>query len=223
MPPLVVFDDETIVRFAQQGEFQFASLTDCIVDRLSLNIVNGTSIYDLPDYVLNIRRITWRGKWIEPIPHRQYREGFFPPSAQSEPTQYIFNNLQRQRIQFFPTPSETIAAATTDLYGASIGTSVIVEFSRTPDFATFIIPPIFRRFLIKCYIMKMCFAIESKGQNIKATKYFEAKWESLVEAYQLLLDDFFNKPRKLVASSYTIMRPRPARPVLPANFGTYIE
>jgi hypothetical protein len=219
----VVFDDETITRFAQQGEFQFASISDCIVDRLSLDIVNGTSIYTLPDYVLNIRRITWRGKKLDPISHRKYRQGCYPSSAQSEPTEYIYNNIGQQKIQFFPTPAETIAAATTNLYGSSIGTSVILEFSRTPDFASFVIPLYFRRFLLKCYVMKMCFGIESRGQNLKSVQYFDAKWEQLVEAYETILDELYNTPRMITASVYPILRPRPPRPVLPASFGTYVE
>src|SRR5215510_1780482 len=219
----VVFDDATIQRFSEQGENKFVTDTRCIIDRTSLAIVNGTNQYTLPDYVLDIRRVTWRGKWIEPIPHRQFREGYFPFSSQSEPTQYIYNNIGAQKIQFFPTPAETIAAATTDLYGASISTSVIIEFTRTPDFVNFTIPPWFRRYLLKNYVLKMCFAIESKGQNIKASKYFDAKYKNLYETYQLLLEDFINKPRSLMASVYPILRQRPPAPVLPASFGTYVE
>jgi hypothetical protein len=219
----VIFDDATIQRFSDQGEFKFAADTDCIIDRISLSVVAGTNQYTLPDYVLNVRRVTWRGKWMEPISHRKFREGYFPFSAQSEPTQYIYNNIGAQKIQFFPTPSETIAAATTNLYGSSIDTSVIVEFSRIPDYVTFTIPTWFRRYLLKNYVLKMCFAIESKGQNLKAVNYFTEKYQALHDAYVSLLEDFINHPRNLMASSYPILRNRPASPVLPANFGTYVE
>jgi len=219
----VVFDDATITRFSNDGENQFASATSCIVDRVSLAIVSGTANYTLPESCINIRRVTWRGKWMEPMPHRDYRERGFPFTSLGEPTSYIYNNILRQTIQFFPTPNETIAAATTNLYGSSIGTSVIVEYARTPDYYTFIIPSYFRRYLLKTFVLKMCFAIESKGTNIKASKYWDAKWKKIANDYALILDDLHNQPRKLLASTYTVLKPRPPRPVLPASFGTYVE
>lgn len=218
-----VWDADTISRFAQQGEDLFAVTHKCIVQRVALSIVANTSEYTLSDSVIDIRKITWLGRRIDPIPFRQWKDDDLPLNSTGRPDGYIYNNIGQQKIKFYPTPDTTIASTSSNLFGSEIANRVIVEYYSTPDYSTIIIPSFIRRRLIKCYVAKMCFSIESKGQNLKAARYFSDKWDHLMERYGQGLQDLINKPRRLIASS-TPQNNRIPRPRLnPSNFGVGVD
>lgn len=214
-----VFDSATILRFEANGEQAFCSVRPCIIDRIALNIVSGTAKYDLPSSCISIRRVTYKGWKVYPLPHRDLRQSYLSGTQQSRPYWYIFNNIGQTQIQFFPVPSETIAAITTNLYGSEIGNRVIVEYFRIPDQVSFIIPSWFRRQLLKCYINKKCFSIDTKSHANKASEYWNDKFNLLMNVYSELLDDLNNKPRNLVATD-SAQRPygfTPPAPILPVD------
>ena len=220
------FSTSTIARFETNAEQQFATERPCIIDRLALDITSGVGQYTIPNYVVNIRRVTYRGWKVYPLPHRDLRQSYLSGTQQGRPFWYIFNNVGQFKLQLFPVPSEDLIAVTTDLYGANIPNQFIIEFFRLPDVAPFQIPDYFRRRLLKCYIAKRCFEIEGKGMNVKAAKYWSNKFEYLKEVYGSLMDDLNNKPRNLVASD-SAQRPygyTPPPPMLPINrFGISVD
>jgi len=197
--PHPVWDAETILRFANRGEDIFAVENNVIIERIALDIVSGTSQYTLPDYVYNVRKVLWKGYRLDPISHRDYRDGFIIPPILGLPREYIYNNIGKQIIQLVPTPNETVTSVLTGLYGTEIPARVIVEYYRLPDHVDVMIPTYIRRRLLKCYVAKMCFAIEGRGQNLKASKYFDEKWKFLQGFYAEILEDLVTKPRRLVS------------------------
>lgn len=214
-----------IDRFTKEAEEDFSDDVPCIHARVSLDITSGLHTYALPDAVRSIRRITWKGKKLDPLPQRQFREIFQGNSSQGEPFWYIFNNIGLNQIRFYPVPSETIASTTANLYGTEIGNRVIVDYFQMPDFVNAKIPLYFRRRLLKSYILYSCFNVEGEGQNLKNAKYHLTKYNFLKAKYQQLLNDLHNKPRKLVigtgggANNYF-----PASPVLPVSrFGVSVD
>ena len=61
--------------------------------------------------------------------------------------------------------------------------------------------------------------MEGRTQDIKASKYWDNKYETYKEVYKELLEDLNNKPRMLVANTQT-QRPYgyiPPPPVLPVD------
>lgn len=196
----VVWDAETILRFANRGEDIFAQEFPCIIERTALSIVQGTSQYTLDDSVFNIRKVLWKGDRIDPISHRRYREDSIN-LTEGLPKEYIYSDIGHQVIQFVPTPNETISSVSTGLFGTEIPNRVIVEYYRMPDHTDIQIPTYIRRRLLKCYVAKMCFAVEGKGQNIKASRYFDKKWKYLKEFYMEILNDLITKPRRLISDN----------------------
>lgn len=195
---MALFSSADIVRFLNDGEDNFVQDYPCIIDRLSLSIVAGTASYTLPDYVQSIHKVTWLGNKIDPVSQRSLRESQLSGIQQGVPDSYIFNNITALTIQFFPTPSATIASISSNLYSSEIPNRVIVQFYRMPDHATFQLPSYFRRRLLKNYINKMCFLMEGKGQSLKAAKYYSQKWENLKIFYGSMLEEFINQPRHLI-------------------------
>ncbi len=221
----MIWSNEILDRFVKEAEDHLVNDFPCLIDRLALDITSGTSEYTLPDYVTNIRRITWQGRKLDPMPHRQMREVFQPLTQTGKPYWYIFNNVGLLKIKFFPIPAENFTADQTNLFGSAIPDQVIVEFYRASDFDEFTIPTIVKRRTLKAYVLSKCFAIESKGQDLKIAKYYADKFEQLKINFRDVLDELIYLPRKYVmASSYLDNIAYPSQPLLPIDkFGISVD
>ena len=216
-----LFTDAVLSLLANKGENTFASERPCIVDRTSLAIVSGTDIYTLPNYVIDIKRITYKGWKLFPMPHRDLRQSYLSGKQGGRPYWYVFNNIGQSQIKLFPVPQENITADNTytKLWGSGILTDFIIEFYRLPDSAGVspLIPVFFRRRLLKAYVASRSFQMEGRGVNLKASKYWKDRFGFLKETYSNLLDDLTNKPRNIIANN-TVGRPYgflPPPPLLP--------
>lgn len=219
-----LWNSQTIIRFSQEGENQFAEDFPCILVRLSLTITATQAIYVLPDDVKSIRRITWQGWKLDPLGQRNMREVFQYATQQGKPFWYVFNNIGANKVQFFPIPNASIAPSGGDLFSDAITTDVIIEYFRLPDFATYIIPKYIRRKVLKPYVLKSCFGIEGQGNNLKNRDYFINKWTNLKERYGELLLSIHNKSRKLCLNGITSYQFFPGSPLLPVSrFGIGID
>lgn len=212
-----LFQTTTVDRFAAEGEQDFADDARCILARTALSIVANTHTYAVSDRTLSIRRITWKGKKLDPLPQRNFREVFQSATQVGTPFWYVYNNIGLGQIRFFPTPPETIAAVTNDLYGSEIANRVIVDYFRTSNGTTFQIPLYIRRRLLKAYVLQGCFNLQGPGQNLKAAKYYSEKYKTLKDAYIQLLQELHSKPRKLVVNGFTASNFFPAQPILPVS------
>jgi len=214
----------TINRLANEGEGDFAVEYPCILTRVAPAVVSSINLITLPEDVLSIRRITYKGSKLDPLPYRNFREVFQNATQEGRPFWYVFNNVGQNKIQLFPTPNENIAATTSGLYGSEIPNRLIIEYWQAPDFITALIPSYFRRRLLKSYVLRGSFHAEGKQQNLKASKYYKKRYEELKKQYGLLLGDLHNKPRKLVVSGFTSSYYYPGRPILPIDrFGTSVD
>ncbi len=213
-----LFSGNVVTRFSQQGDQDFAEECPCIHKRISLTITSNSHTYTLPDDVLSLRRVTWKGKKLDPLPHRGFREAFQAATQQGDPFWYIYNNIGLNQIRLFPTPNVSVAQATTDLYSeAAVMASVIVDYFQAPDFMNAVIPLYVRRRLLKSYALYGCFNIEGEGQNLKNAQYHLKKYQFLRVKYKLLLNELHNKPRKLVVSGIQASNYFPGSPILPVS------
>lgn len=219
-----LFNSALITRYSQEAESTFACDHPCIVRRVALTIVAGTSIYSLRDDVASIRRVTWKGYKLDPLPQRNFREVFQSGTQSGQPFWYIFNNIGLNQIQLFPSPTENVSSITTNLYGSEIPNRVIVEYWQLPNYSTFIIPLYLRRRLLKAYVLRGCFNVEGPGQNLKNAAYFKKKYQYLSDRYGLLLNYFMNKPKKLVVNGISGSNYFPGKPMLPiSRYGTSVD
>lgn len=177
-----IWSAATINRFLIDGEVEIAKSLKCLIARVSLAITAGTSTYSLPTDLLYIRRVTWLGKKLEPMPARTFHQ-LNVITAESEPLFYIFNQQGRNTIRLHPVPSQTVAALLTGLFGPNIATTMIVEYYQLPNSTTVKLPEYIRRRLIKYYVLYRCFEQEGVGQNLKNAK-------KMLERYNMYLDIF---------------------------------
>ena len=220
-----LFDASTITRFSQEGEDHFNHDRPCILKRISVNITSGVPLIQLPDDILSIRRLTWKGWKLDPLPHRNFREVFQNATQTGQPFWYVFNQVGQNVIQLFPAPNENLSAGAGNLWASDgILSCFVVEYWGTSDYTTAIIPTYFRRRLLKCFVLRGCFNIEGQGQNLKNVKYFKVRWEFLKKKYSELLDELHNKPRKLVVNGISASYYFPGQPILPiGKFGTSVD
>lgn len=220
----MLFSAATIQRFIEEGEDWFNQSYNCIIKRISLSVSPGTSEYTLIDPIINIRRVTWKGKKLDPLTMRDARQCFQNMGQLGQPFWYIFNNIESNKIKFFPSPNETIGSTSSNLYGSEIPNRVIIEYYTTTDSDTIVIPPYFRRRLLKAYVNKSCFQIEGQGQNLKGTEYFNNKFNTLTQLYGNLLNELHNKPRKLILQGMGSSNYFPGRPLWPiSRFGIGVD
>lgn len=170
-----IWSAATITRFSLEGEQEIATSLKCIIARTSPSIVALTSTYILPADLLSIRRVTWNGIKIEPMPARDYHS-LNNVASSSRPIFYIFNQQGRNTIRFYPIPDVTIASGT-QLFSSDIESCVIVEYYQIPDGSTVLLPAYIRRRLIKYWVLYKCFMQEGKGQNLKASKRFKVRYD----------------------------------------------
>lgn len=222
-PNKILFNNALIDRLSGEAENNFAVDYPCILKRVAPAVTSGDQTVELSDDVLSIRRVTWKGYKLDPLPQRNFREVFQNATQQGRPFWYIFNNVGQNLIQLFPAANETIAAATANLYGSAIPDQLIIEYFQAPT-STATIPAYFRRRLLKSYVLRGCFNIEGQGQNLKASNYFKERWRILKEMYGMLLFDLHNKPRKLVVNGISSSYYFPGNPMLPIDrFGTSVD
>jgi hypothetical protein len=225
---MALFSTEQIRRFFDQGEETLSTEKDILFDRTSLEVVSGTSRYELPDYCTSIKRVTWKGYRLDPLPARDFRNIFQSATQVGRPFWYIFNNIGAATIQFFPAPGESLSTIT-DVWNTA-GTddwleAAVVEFARVANQTLpFSIPSFFRRQILKYYTAAQCYSMDGSGQNTKLAKYFEEKWQIRKNDFFGWIDEIHSKSRKLIVNEITSSNYFPAAPVLPIDrFGISVD
>lgn len=197
-----VFSTSQLNRYSLAAEQEFTTNYKCIIDRVALPIVSGTSLYTLDDNIIDIRRITYRGHKVWPFSHRELRENFDGSAASGTPLNYIYNNVGQMTLKLFPTPTETLPSSQVNLFTPTvIRAQCIVEFYTVADGIGYKIPDYIRRRLLKAYVLRQAFLAEGKGQNIKSSKYWSKKWDFLLELYGTQIHDQLNTPCRLISNS----------------------
>ena len=251
-PGKVNSTSNTVSRLSGEAENNFAVEFPCILKRISLTVSIGESLVTLPDDVVSIRRVSWKGYKLDPLPQRNFREVFQNATQVGRPFWYVFNNVGQNLIQLFPAANEALpvgaganlfdsntglfdsagglfdtftgANVGTNLYSSNIPNCCIVEYFQAPDFVSAVIPSYIRKRLLKSFVLRGCFNIEGQGQNRKASAYFKDRWRMLKEMYGGLLDELHNKPRKLIVNGITSSYFFPGNPILPIDkFGTSVD
>lgn len=213
----------TITRFFNTAEQQVSQEVDFLIDRISLNILPNVAIYTLPDYCRSIRRITYLGLKLDPLPYRNLRDVFGPGNQVSTPFWYIYSNVQQNSIQLFPIPGDTIPNVT-NVWDSDIPNGCIVEFWRISDNSNFIMPPWARNQVCKRYVAKQTYTVEGASQNLKLAAYYEKQWILWKQRFSDRISDLYNTPRKLVINEVISSNYYPASPVLPIDrFGIGVD
>lgn len=223
----MIWQDSFLNRLAEDGAQDLVNRVPCLFHRFAIQISSGVSVYTLPVKSSRIRRITWLGRKLEPITFQELC--MIDPNfvfvdqlnkvdiPQGTPQYYVLHPTNINDIRFYPCPNIDVAVDGKDVYGEGADTNVIVSCFRNIDGTDpkAQLPDYIYRRAIKSYVLWKAFLSEGKGQDLKAANYYKSKYEYYVNHFSDINSDIFvSKKYSLVAGEY-----RPARPVLPPNYG----
>lgn len=217
--------DALIGRYFDQGEDEVTTERPFLVNRISFVTSFGVGVFVLPDNCLAIKRVTWKGWKLSPLPHRMYREAFNGSGGQiGRPYWYIYNNVGLRTIQVFPVCNEALTTGT-HLWTTDIPNKFIVEYYQSTDHNVKVLPDFIRRQLLKIYVALKISSMEGNTQSVLMTKYFQSKWQIKKQEWYHLLNVLYSVPRQLILSqndpgtNYSV-----GNPVLPINkFGISVD
>lgn len=219
-----IVTNETLTRLYNKGEVEISRDLKFIVDRITIPLVAGQGNYVLPDYIIEIRRITYFGKKVWPLGQRIYREVFQGGGQKADPFWYIYNNVLSNTIQLFPAPPGDIPNATGDLFADGIPTGFIIEFNRISDNVDFILPSWIRNRILKRYVAKFSFLIEGPNQNLKLAQYFNTQYANMLLEFKKTLDDYMEASRMLTVTGRFNNNYFPGAPILSIDkFGIGVD
>lgn len=212
------FKSSDIVRFANQGEVEISIERPFLVDRYSPAVQAGNAVITIPDYVRSIKRMTWFGWAMDPLPGRNQREVFQGIASVGRPFWYVYNEVSSNTLKLFPNPDVTLNAVAGDLWAANqIQQGLVIEFYRPSDNSTFVLPPYKKRQMLKAYVSKRAYQVDGPGMNMKLAQYYTQKWEVAKQNFVSLLDDLYTMPRKLMVDQVTNSNFYPGTPILPID------
>ena len=226
-----IWDQTFIDGLAESAEKDAVNRVDYLFFRFSMSSEAGKSVYTLPNYVRKIERITWRGYKVWPLSWREMceinpatavvSETTKTESSQSRPLYYCLHPTNYRNIRFYPTPNETIALDDSRIdYTDGIRARVIVSCYRAPfmDDYNYRMPSWIRRRLIKAYALRAAYLKEGKGQNLKASQYWDKKYSYLTEMFKTIVNGCYVSKRNRLGDGSSNFGKKPARPILPPNF-----
>ncbi len=212
-PGPAIWTDQQLSQWATDALGQITSDVHCIWAREALTITQGVSVVTLPCYVRTVRRVTWRGKSLDPL---QWEEFILVTPATvfvalgssanvetslSRPLYYCMHPTNPYDLRLYPTPNESFNPTGFDPYSPQPNESAcVVDYYRTADDKSpqINIPPYILRRTQKAYVMWKAFNAEGKGQDLKASKYYHLKYNFLIAQFRAINEGAF------VAKKYAV-------------------
>jgi hypothetical protein len=207
-----IWSDSYLQQLVNDGETDIVNKVTPIFERVSLSVTSGTATYTLPDYIIKIVQVTWKGTVLDNLVlddllmlDPKYR------TNKGKPIGWTWSQDGLKIIRFFPVVNETIAADNTNIYGSDIANRVILSYFRSPDTtqSNLQIPAYMGRRAIKPYVLWKAFMADGLGQNIKASDYFKAKYRKMIRLYALIKRNYYNPNKFPPIHGQRISRLRP--------------
>lgn len=226
---MAIWNDETLALYREQAERELSNEVPHIFKRYTLAVQQGVSKYDLPDEIISILFITYKGKTVFPTTKRELDAincQISPnDSSTGTPRNYIILDEGRNKIKFHPAPNETITAddsalTSIDNYINKVVIGAYIESDQDDD--DYRTPSFMRRRLVKHYINYRSYLSENKNQRVEAALYYKNRWENAIQALRIAFDNVFKTCNPSMTPTIDD-RKHPARPILPPEFGRKVR
>jgi hypothetical protein len=212
--------------FQNLVEEEYCVQHNLIVDRVVLDIKQNDYLYNLPASACSVRRITYRGRKLEPFSgQEQINSGSTPFNySQGEPRQYIYNYLGQRVIRLFPTPAENLPALLGEdpWNGSTIRNKCVVEFFSLPDLTNEYkrIPDYLRAFILRDEVLfRMC-QMDTQTFDTKAQARYNQKSKRAKEVLLKIKSKLYScTPKNMEPYLEQLQQSKVQKPSLPWNFG----
>jgi len=228
-----IWTDAFLEQLATDAEEDIQQAVTCIYHRFYLPVVAGTSVYTLDPLVRGIKRITWRGRKLDPCswedlqiltPHTAVVDNANRvETSQSRPFWYALHPTNIHDIRLYPTPNETFDAVTGDPFSPTPNEAqCTISCWRNIDITNplYSLPTYIDRRTRKAYILWKAFEKEGKGQNLTASKYYAQKYKFLIGQFNSINQSPYVSKRYSLddGTLSTLEARRYPKPMLPPNF-----
>lgn len=229
-----IWTDEYINQLVSDAETDILGEIDCLFKRFYLATIANTSVYRLPSYVIGVKKVTYRGKQVDPLGWDEFQiisnnSYYVDPSTNliysGIPRFYTLHPTNIRDIIFYPAPSEALSDVVdsdNDPYAPFLNEPhCTISCWRTIDDSdpTAALPPYIDRRTRKAYILSKAFGKEGKGQNLRAAQYYAKRYSTLLDNFKKINNwPYISKKYSLDDSILTTNHGRPGRPSLPTNF-----
>jgi hypothetical protein len=207
----------------QEAELDVVNKLNLIIDRLALPTYSGQTLFQIPNYCLNISRVTYLGFKLEGKNMQEMIESQTSPSgtiSYSRPLFYVYNGYGSKTIRVLPAINQALGVPGSDLFNSqAIAVSFIIEFYRTPDFQTDlnrVIQPL-RQILVKYYSLYRALQQDGSGLDLKGSDFFKGQYELFLKDLKIINQATF-LARISVARDGFEPRQWKARPILPPDY-----
>jgi hypothetical protein len=227
---MTIWTDEVLNQLATDGAEHIALSANTIFYRFYQATVSGEGLIRLPQYVLGVRRVTWRGLKIDPIAWIDMEQLSLTEAMISNtdkvnastgrPLWYSTHPTNIRDLRLYPTPNETFAT-TGDPYSPSPNEArCCISCWRVPDDSDPLlsIPPYVDRRTRKAFVAWKAFEMEGKGQSRIAANYYKQKFLYLLKQFGAINSGVFVSKRYGLSERRNLNRAKYPRPVLPSNF-----
>jgi hypothetical protein len=207
-------------------------LNSVIFLKFYLNTTPGQSVYTLPWYVRTVSRITWLGRKVDAVSWSDLQQltpatAWVSPTVsletgQGRPLYYAMHPTNPWDIRFYPCPNQAFGQGP-DPYSPDYGNYCIVSAWRNIDYTyldpTALLPPYIDRRTRKAYVLSKAFALEGKGQNMKAAQYYSQLFEFLIEEFMKINSGcYVGQKYMLDDGELSVDNFKYPKPILPSNF-----
>lgn len=206
-----IWTNQQIEQWREDAYGQIAVDVNCIWARECIAVQQGNSVYTLPKYVRSLRRITWRGRSLEPqsweeltlltpattVLHQPPDTSGNTEYSQSRPLFYAPHPTDAYNFRFYPCPNESFTTSgEPNPYAPTPNSpSCIIEYWREPDSTnqspTISLPPYIARRTMKAYVLWKAFAAEGKGQDMQASDFYQQKYRFLIDKFRHINEGCF--------------------------------
>lgn len=221
----MIWTDSQLSGWAQEAENEICLRLNLILDRIGLPTSQGQSIFNLPIYIQSIRHVTFQGFALDPSSWMEVTNSLSSPGqviSSSRPLSYVYDGFGKNTIKVYPSVSVNTGAPTGDLFNAtSIQAGMVIEFWRSPDFATSYnrVPCWFRRVIVKAYVVMRALAVEGPGQDLSGSAYYAEEFKELLKILSDVNSCVFLSKVNIMGDDFDqTKRNWKARPILPPNY-----
>lgn len=222
-----IWSEELLDQYVEDARKDIVNRVNCLFHRFYLATTAGTAVYNLATKVKTVTGVQWRGDYLDEISWIEMEQLSFKDDglqsiySQSVPKYYSIHPSNSRAIYLYPTPSESLLATGGDPYSPVKDESrcTISCWAYRDDSVTeLVLPDYVERRTIKAHVLSKAFLKDGKGQSLKASDFYNTKYEFLIDLFQRINVGVFLSKRYTLEPAENRVGGRPAGPSLPANF-----
>jgi len=227
-PAAVIWSDAELLQWISQAEMEITQRLSIYWIKFPLALYAGQGLYDMPENLKGITRLTYRSTPVEMI--TQYQMATLVPTYRNQQSRVLYASLQFEgyyTLRLFCTPYEDLPALSqgNDIYTDK---NLLNEFQISAYFYSsettpyIITPDYLARRTIRYYVMWKAFSIEGNGQDINVAGYYRQKFEEQMAKNTVFYDKIYASKERQLQPQFLNVKRRVARPVLPPNYGPIV-